>query len=94
MPSSGSTSTAHKFGDDIAERRMTDMIKKPIFLIHFLVAIKKFYQKKDPQDLRVPESFDCLIYSVGEIVGGSMRMEDLKELLLAYKREGIPADPY
>jgi asparaginyl-tRNA synthetase len=31
---------------------------------------------------------------VGEIVGGSMRMDDLEELMGGYAREGIGAEPY
>ena len=43
----------YKFGTgtaEAAERRVTDIIDKPIFLTHFLIEIKAFYMKKDLED--------------------------------------------
>lgn len=85
------------FGDDIpelAERTMVDMIGKPTFLIKFPAEMKAFYMKKCPEDRRLTESCDLLVPGVGEVVGGSMRMENVEELLQAYETQGINPDPY
>ncbi|KAJ3252944.1 hypothetical protein HDU77_004851 [Chytriomyces hyalinus] len=91
------TGKPFEFGEDIPEspeRRMTDTINEPIFLCKFPVEIKSFYMKRCDDDRRLTDSVDVLMPGVGEIVGGSMRISDFQELMDAYKREGIDADPY
>ena len=73
---------------------MTDILNVPIFLTLFPVEIKAFYMQKNESDRRVTESVDVLMPGLGEILGGSMRMEDYNELMEAYKREGIGSEPY
>ncbi|KAH9912590.1 asparaginyl-tRNA synthetase, partial [Amylocystis lapponica] len=90
----------HAVGDDIAEaaeRRMTDILGTPVFLHGFPAELKAFYMKKMPQQGAGPvctESCDLLMPGVGEIVGGSIRISDIDEILAAYKREGIDPATY
>ena len=94
----------HVVGDDIAEaaeRKMTDIIGRPIFLYGFPSHLKAFYMQKmkgpqgqGPDGMAFTESCDLLMPGVGEVVGGSMRIHDADELLAAFKKQGIPSEPY
>jgi asparaginyl-tRNA synthetase len=63
-------------------------------LVHFPKHLKSFYMPGLKDDPNYTESVDILVPGVGEVVGGSMRISDLKELVAGYKREGIPMEPY
>ncbi|EGG13728.1 asparagine-tRNA ligase [Cavenderia fasciculata] len=86
-----------EFGDDIPEaqeRKMNDMIGKPIFFCRFPHEMKAFYMARCPEDDRLTESTDLLMPGVGEIVGGSMRIANYQQLMDAYKKEGLDPSQY
>jgi len=89
--------TYYEIGEDIPEapeRYMTDKIGETIMLHTFPSHIKAFYMKRVKGDPGYTESVDILMPNVGEIVGGSMRMDDYDELMAAYKKEGLDAEAY
>ncbi|KAI0300466.1 asparaginyl-tRNA synthetase [Multifurca ochricompacta] len=82
----------HVVGDDIAEaaeRQMTDIIGTP-----FSCTKVPSSSSNSSGHHVFTESCDLLMPGVGEIVGGSMRIADIDELLAGYKREGIDPAPY
>merc|ERR1719476_1026696 len=84
-------------GEDISEapeRKMIDMIGKPVFLIKFPGDIKSFYMAKCKDRKDLTESVDLLMPGVGEIVGGSMREYDYEALMSGFKAHDIDASNY
>ena len=89
--------TYYEVGEDIPEapeRYMTDKIGEPIMLHSFPAHIKAFYMQKCKDNREFTESVDILMPNVGEIVGGSMRMDNYDELMEAYKNEKLDAEAY
>lgn len=87
----------YEFGEDIPEmpeRKMTDQINEPIMLCRFPVNIKSFYMARCAEDSNLTESVDVLLPGVGEIIGGSMRSWDEKELIDGFVRNNINPEPY
>ena len=79
---------------ELAERTLVDKIGEPVFMTKFPAHIKAFYMKKCPEDDTLTESCDLLVPGVGEIVGGSMRLECYEELMAAYLANDLDPKPY
>lgn len=87
----------YTYDDDIPDLPERYICKKvgqglPVFLTNFPAHLKSFYMAKSEDGST--ESCDLLFPGVGEIVGGSMRLNDHKKLLEGLEREGISPAPY
>jgi asparaginyl-tRNA synthetase len=74
-----------KWGEEITDKDEKKLIEdlggKPVFLTSFPRELKAFYMRPDPEDPKVVLAADLLVPGVGEIIGGSERIYDMKELL-------------
>lgn len=90
--------TPYAYMDDISdasERYLVENYAKnqPLMMTHFPAALKSFYMEKIEGGLT--ESVDLLFPGIGEIVGGSMRLDRADALEAAFKNESIdPKDYY
>ena len=85
-----------KMGDDLSsiyENYLTTRFDGPVFLTHFPFEQKSFYMRRDRQNNDLTQSFDLLMpFGVGELIGGSMREEDLRLLETSMNEKGIKPD--
>jgi len=84
------------YGEDLCseyENYLTEHFKGPVFVSHWPIAIKSFYMKQCDDKLTC-ENFDLLMpYKVGELIGGSMREDNLDKMLDIMKQKGVNPEP-
>ena len=76
------------------ERYLTEEIfKKPLFVTDYPKEIKAFYMRLN-DDGKTVAAADCLVPSIGEIIGGSQREERLDLLTARMKELGLNEEDY
>ncbi|MFH0830075.1 MAG: asparagine--tRNA ligase [Candidatus Aenigmatarchaeota archaeon] len=87
-----------KHSDDITDKEERELLEKmgdrPMFLTSFSRDMKAFYMRPDPKDPKVVLASDLLLPGVGEVIGGSERIFDGKELLESLKMFKLPKKDY
>jgi len=88
--------TSLNYTDDLGSIHENYITKKygcPVFVTHWPFAIKSFYMKRCDDahcDDAHCESFDLLMpYGVGELVGSSMREDNIDKLIDAMREKGV-----
>ena len=85
------------FGNDLGateEREIGTFFDKPVLVTHYPREIMAFYKKVDPKNPKVCLNANLLAPEVGEIIDGSERESDMKEILRSLKREGLEPEEY
>lgn len=85
------------YGEDLCsefENYLTEHFSGPVFVSHWPIAIKSFYMKQCADGSGECENFDLLMpYKVGELIGGSMREDNLDLMLTIMKQKGVSPEP-
>jgi asparaginyl-tRNA synthetase len=85
------------YGDDLnseAENFITEYYNDtPVFVVNWPLSIKSFYMKQNEDNLTC-SNFDLLMpYKIGELIGGSMREDDLDKLVSVMKIKNVSQEP-
>jgi len=87
-----------KPGDDFGgdeETMLGESFDRPVMIHRYPAAIKAFYMKRDPEDYSLALAFDMIgPEGAGELVGGSQREDDLKELEKRIAEHKLPRESY
>ncbi len=87
------------YGEDLCtefENYLVETLKGPVFVYNWPSMIKSFYMKQKDKELYTPlcSNFDLLMpYHVGELIGGSMREDNLEVMLEVMKEKGVSPEP-
>ena len=85
------------YGEDLSsecENFLTEYHNNnPVFVTNWPISIKSFYMKQNEDNITC-SNFDLLMpYKVGELIGGSMREENLEKILNIMKIKGVDPKP-
>lgn len=79
----------------IEENQLMNHFDTPVVITNYPLEIMAFYKPKDPQDPKTALCFDMLApEGYGELVGGSQRSQDLKEMTQRLKEMGEKIENY
>ena len=97
-PAHLASAQAFEWGKDLGgdeETILSRQFQKPVFVTEYPGAAKAFYMKPSGDDPRLVLNFDLLApEGYGEIIGGSVREEDLETLERRMAAEGMDPVPY
>jgi len=87
-----------KWGKDlrtIEEDKLSKLYDTPIIITHYPKEVKAFYMKEDPKNPKVVYGVDFIApEGYGELIGGSERESDLKEIIKRLKDMGEKSEEY
>ncbi len=87
-----------KWGKDLRtmeEEKLMELYDTVVFVTHYPKEAMAFYKPRDPKNKKVALCFDALgPEGVGELIGGSERDTDIKELVSSLKRLGEKIEDY
>jgi len=75
------------------EQELCKYFDGPVFVLNWPASLKPFYMKMN-EDGKTVQGFDLLVPRVGELVGGSVRENDLSSLEEQMRAKGVPHEPY
>ena len=87
-----------KWGKDlrtIEENKLMNHYETPVVVTNYPLSIMAFYKPADPKDPKTALCFDMIVPSeYGEIIGGSQRNLDIKDMKKRLKESGEKIDNY